>query len=354
MEFLNLLLQFSTLTLLALILLFSLRDCCRVTQRLIISGLAVSTGAYLLAFNGEAMHVAENLRRIAVFVHVPNLVFVWFFGLILFEDGFKFCPLHAALSLIYIIPGFVICAAYPDSLLPKPTLAHILLNFYGLLLMGHLIYKLGAGYKDDLIDNRRRARLLFVGALVVVTIAMSFAEINLLPLPANILKWVKLTALFVMSLWVLLWVARFDMNVLLFRSPAPLSPPSPDTGSPLSALDDPRDEALKLNLMSIMDESHIYSQQGLTIKELADALNAPEHRLRHVINKGLGYRNFSAFLNSYRITAIKTALKDPAKARLPILTLAMDYGYNSLAPFNRAFRESEGMTPSEYRRALSA
>ena len=101
-----------------------------------------------------------------------------------------------------------------------------------------------------------------------------------------------------------------------------------------------------------MNEDKIYLENGLTIRGLAEKLKAPEHRLRHVINKGLGYRNFAGFLNHYRIGAIKEAFDAPDNANLPILTLAMDHGYNSLAPFNRAFREAEGMTPSEYRQSL--
>jgi AraC-like DNA-binding protein len=32
-----------------------------------------------------------------------------------------------------------------------------------------------------------------------------------------------------------------------------------------------------------------------------------------------------------------------------IITIALDAGFGSLGPFNRAFREAEGMTPSAYR-----
>jgi hypothetical protein len=37
------------------------------------------------------------------------------------------------------------------------------------------------------------------------------------------------------------------------------------------------------------------------IGALAARLDVPEHRLRQAINEGLGYRNFNAFLNRYRI-----------------------------------------------------
>ena len=51
-----------------------------------------------------------------------------------------------------------------------------------------------------------------------------------------------------------------------------------------------------------------------------------------------------------RVSAeVKAALTDPSQKDVPILTIALDAGFGSLGPFNRAFREAEGMTPSEYR-----
>jgi AraC-like DNA-binding protein len=36
---------------------------------------------------------------------------------------------------------------------------------------------------------------------------------------------------------------------------------------------------------------------------------------------------------------------------VPVLTIAMDAGFQSIGPFNRAFRAQTAMTPTEYRRA---
>ena len=83
---------------------------------------------------------------------------------------------------------------------------------------------------------------------------------------------------------------------------------------------------------------------------LAERLDYPEHQLRRLINGHMGYRNFSAFLNSYRIEDAKRQLADPGFARTPVLTIALDLGYGSLGPFNRAFKAQTGMTPTEYRR----
>jgi AraC-like DNA-binding protein len=75
----------------------------------------------------------------------------------------------------------------------------------------------------------------------------------------------------------------------------------------------------------------------------------PEYRLRRAINRGLGARNFNAYLNSFRIAEAKAALADPAQRDVPVLTIALDAGFGSLAPFNRAFRAETGCTPTEYR-----
>jgi AraC-like DNA-binding protein len=78
-------------------------------------------------------------------------------------------------------------------------------------------------------------------------------------------------------------------------------------------------------------------------------VNIPEHRLRRLINQTMGHRNFSSFLTEFRLKEVKRLLADPGQAHLPILTLAMDAGFASLAPFNRSFRAAEGMPPSAWR-----
>jgi AraC-like DNA-binding protein len=70
-----------------------------------------------------------------------------------------------------------------------------------------------------------------------------------------------------------------------------------------------------------------------------------------LINRQLGHRNFSAFVNGYRLAEAEAALSDPAQAAVPILTIALDAGFGSIGPFNRAFKAHTGLTPTEYRRA---
>jgi AraC-like DNA-binding protein len=97
-----------------------------------------------------------------------------------------------------------------------------------------------------------------------------------------------------------------------------------------------------------MTDERIYRREGLTLSALAQALGVGESALRSQINREPGYRNFNDFLHHYRL---QEAPARRVSENLPILTIALDCGYGSIGPFNRAFKQRMGMTPSEYRGA---
>jgi AraC-like DNA-binding protein len=103
-------------------------------------------------------------------------------------------------------------------------------------------------------------------------------------------------------------------------------------------------------LNHLMQVERVYRHEGLSIANLAGKLNVPEYRLRRLINQRLGYRNFNAFLNDHRLADAMVALTDPGQAEVPILTIALDAGFQSIGPFNRAFKDRTGMTPTDFRR----
>ena len=126
---------------------------------------------------------------------------------------------------------------------------------------------------------------------------------------------------------------------------------APVTMAPLSAVAEERsDQKLVDALMRLMGDERIYRHDNITIGTLATKLGIPEYRLRRLINQRLGYRNFNVFLNNHRIEEAKAALSDPTQAEVPVITIAMDAGFQSLGPFNRAFKATTGVTPTEYRR----
>ena len=106
------------------------------------------------------------------------------------------------------------------------------------------------------------------------------------------------------------------------------------------------DQKLIDALMRLMADERIYRHDNVTIGTLATRLGIPEYRSRRLINQRLGYRNFNVFLNEHRIAEAKAALADPSQAEVPVITIAMDAGFQSLGPFNRAAKATTGVTPT--------
>jgi AraC-like DNA-binding protein len=112
------------------------------------------------------------------------------------------------------------------------------------------------------------------------------------------------------------------------------------------------DDAILAAIRQEMETNHRFRDPQLCVASFAKEVGLPEYRLRQIINGTLGFGNFNGFVNHYRVAWIKGALADTRHARLPILTIAMDAGFASIAPFNKAFKEMTGETPSAYRKRM--
>jgi len=104
-----------------------------------------------------------------------------------------------------------------------------------------------------------------------------------------------------------------------------------------------------VRIKQLMEEELIFKEESLTIGQLARRLELPDHRLRKIINSGLGFRNFNDFLNSYRVEEAARLLADPVIRDVQILNIAQESGFRSLSSFNKAFKETYQMTPRSYR-----
>ncbi|WP_323761402.1 AraC family transcriptional regulator [Maricaulis sp.] len=103
-------------------------------------------------------------------------------------------------------------------------------------------------------------------------------------------------------------------------------------------------------LRARVEADQLYLDPDLKVATLAHRLREPDYRISRAISAGLGERNFNRFINRYRISHAKALLRaDPQEAG-SILNVALDSGFASIGPFNRAFKDSTGMTPREYRR----
>lgn len=209
------------------------------------------------------------------------------------------------------------------------------------------LYWTARGWRADLDESRRVLRRVFLLVFGVLSLGASIAELLLIDAPPSERLPVDNVITLVMAvgyLTIAFAALRFDHRVLDRLVERAL--PEPGTNV---AFD--RDLAA---LTRALDKEKVYLIHGLSISALAKRLTLPEYRLRALINKRLGYRNFNALLHDYRLRDACARLADPSKAHLPILTIALDVGYQSITPFNQAFRELVGCTPPAYRQQHTA
>lgn len=309
---------------------------------------ALGTAAFAICSSSADVHTHASpwAAPILVLAVGNNLVF-WLFARTLFDDAFRPKPWHAAVWLALVVLDLWLAYGLQPA---RSELAPWARGVLSLTALGFALVAVAqtlATWRADLVEPRRRIRPFVVGAsalFIIVTALANLAERD--GDPAAILSLVQGLALLTIVMavaWSLL--SADDGQGLFARSEAPPAPLAP--GAPGLA---DADVALVASLQQTMNFARVYRQEGLTIADLARRQGLPEHRLRRLINQGLGHRNFNSFLNGYRIAEARAALGDPAQAAVPILTIALDAGFGSLGPFNRAFKNETGLTPTEFRR----
>ncbi|MEM9172995.1 MAG: helix-turn-helix domain-containing protein [Pseudomonadota bacterium] len=105
-----------------------------------------------------------------------------------------------------------------------------------------------------------------------------------------------------------------------------------------------------LELRDYLQTQRPYLNPELRVSDLAGALDQPEYRVSQWIVDELGHRNFNQLVNHYRLQHAKSRLADTQAVKTPILTIALESGFGSIGPFNRAFKAQTGLTPSAYRK----
>jgi len=213
---------------------------------------------------------------------------------------------------------------------------HDLNHMLGFAILLLVIYQCLQGYRDDLLDSRRKQRLVLVIGCGVYMLVLTFFEL--------VFQYVKDGQLFSLINAAMLFtlLSLFSFSLIQRKLAVRVGLSSEQKKPPM---EDPRIQQLN-QLM----QTGFYRQPELTVGRLALELELAEHKLRQLINQKLGFSNFSHYLNSYRIPAICLQLADNELKHIPILTLALDMGYGSIASFNRAFKQHMAKTPSEYRR----
>lgn len=118
---------------------------------------------------------------------------------------------------------------------------------------------------------------------------------------------------------------------------------------PVTGKTDAREKARRLK--EAVAVNRLYEDAELTLTALAIKLAIHPHDLSRIINAGLE-KNFSDFINEFRVREVSRKMQDPAYDKLTLLGIAYESGFNSKRTFNRVFKEITGKTPVEYKNGL--
>lgn len=307
---------------------------------------ALGAGAYTVCstpgFHAGAGIWAAPFLALAV---GNNLVF-WLFARALFDDAFKVRAVYAApwalLALLGVAAGLNWTAGWPGVQRGLGIVLSLQAMGFGAL----AIVQTWASWQADLVEPRRRLRVFIVAGSAVHILLTALAglspRLDMAPL-VRLADAGALAAIAAIVAWSLMRVSAGGLLAGTVQEGLRLAASQPRLEA--------QDRSLQQRLERHMTADRAYRDETLTIGRLAHDLGVPEYRLRRVINQGLGQRNFAAYLNGQRIAEAMAALADPTQAEVPILTIALDAGFGSLGPFNRAFKAQTGVTPTEYRRA---
>lgn len=342
LDILDLFFRFVIVGQLSLLMVFAWNKQARFKSLLDI-GLMLCIGSYLLLTTRIDNHHYGPLRGLFLFFTELLPYMLWCFVFSLLKDNFH--PKNWPLSVNILLVAALLWFSYFFGYLEGQGSFHQFNHVLGILISVHVIYASISDLNNDLVNSSRISRLfvaIVAGLYLAVLALMELAKTDIMT-----------SAGFSLVNSILLLVAVSSFALISQRNKTTLAI---DRASAKQAVSEQMNEkSIPLvhqksydQLITFMNDGR-FTQPNLTIKLLAQSLAIPEHQLRELINKHLGFRNFSLFLNSYRIQRACHKLKDANNIRTPILTIALDLGYGSIGPFNRAFKEITQQTPSQYR-----
>ena len=339
-------------------------------HRWALAAFMASVLAYLLCSRPDFASFSWGWKLPALALCLMTAPLLWLAMRVVFDDRFAASfTLGLGLALTWALGALVVAGV---GGLPVTVVHKLVMIAFAMATLWTVL----KDWRSDLVSTRRRLRTWVAGSLGVYVLVVLGCELVFVQTAAP--RWLEvlnLAGIVLLSGLVALASARHTLDEWLgsrvpgveaAASPVVIRPESLDQGkvgavgamgetgpgwlqppglTPLPpALD--RKAALRERLLGAMGEGRAYAHEGLSLAQLARQVDATPAQLREAINQHLGYRNFNDFLHHYRIDEAAQRLH---RQDLPILSIALDVGYGSIGPFNRAFKQIKGVTPSDFR-----
>lgn len=281
-----------------------------------------------------------------VFLYGPLL---FFYVKILFGDA---VPSRSFLrhGLPFAVYQVALAAAKAGRMLENDLLDFILINGYFCHLLGYSY----ASLRRILVEKHRASAdtlspirwLLALTGLLTGVYLLAFLTTYLLAFG------VPGSALFLKIIQVACVVVVYALSYRALAQPDESGAGREAERYHASPLTDPAKNAYLDQIQRHVAAHRPYLRADLTLDQFAREVGLSRLYVSQVINERLG-KNFSDFINGYRVSEAQRLLADPRKAHYSVLGVAFEAGFNSKTAFNAAFKKLTGQRPSEYRKGVN-
>jgi len=259
--------------------------------------------------------------------------------------SFHFLPFAGAVIFLLIyyrnVDRFIIWESILDLNFTILILAHnFIYIIFSLLSMKSTTISLKGFYKSILISSHNTwLQILLVGFIIIWFVNLnSFAIYMIVRRPG----WCAYTA----SIYAL--VAFIFINTIMFFLLF-----KPDVYYVIAKyknnkLNEPDKLEYLQRLESYMEAHKPFLNPDITIEVLANEISVNPRLLSQIINETFK-KNFKSYILEYRIKESMNILADSKHAKLTILEVLYQVGFNSKSAFNNQFKLYTNLTPLEYR-----
>ncbi|MCF6307819.1 MAG: helix-turn-helix domain-containing protein [Flavobacteriaceae bacterium] len=214
------------------------------------------------------------------------------------------------------------------------------------IFLGYLIYILYHLFKT----KRKYWILYFVAPIVLI---MSISYIN------GVLDLFELSPIIFndddnFNTYLLLVIAFlfYFIAFYLISKPKKLIPNAKISKYKTSSLKPELIDKYKNALIHSMEKEKLFMDSKLSIHSVSEKLNIPRQYISEVLNLHLN-KNFQDFVNEYRVDAFAKNIQNNQYAHYTLFGIASEVGFNSKSSFNATFKKIKGVTPTQFKNALS-
>jgi AraC-like DNA-binding protein len=118
-----------------------------------------------------------------------------------------------------------------------------------------------------------------------------------------------------------------------------------------SGLSEEKESLYYAKLEALIIEEKVYTNPEISLNLLASKLEIHPNYLSQVINHKTG-KTFYDYINTFRVEEFKRLVILPENQQFTFISLAYTCGFNSKSTFNRYFKKTVQVTPSQYVKSI--